>query len=186
MSNLESYPLKAFAAMPRMLLAGVLALVAGFVAGQQDYPGKPIRLIAPFAPRGGTDIVARLVGQKLAKSWGQPVIVDNRPGGSTMIGTDALAKSPPDGYTLELVASTHVLTPLLLKAPYDPIKDFAAVATIAKSEFVLLINPALPVNDLKELIAYAKSRPGQFAALLKERQAINADIIKNANIKVEN
>ena len=145
----------------RTVTAGVLLAVAGQACAQQPYPAKPIRLIAPYTPGGGTDIVARLVAQKLTESLGQTVIVENRPGGNTMIGTDALAKAPPDGYTLELVGSTHVLVPLLLKAPYDPIKDFAAVASIARSEFVLLMNSALPAKDLKELIAYAKSRPGQ-------------------------
>ena len=151
----------AFNTMVRMAVLGVLMAIAGASVAQQAYPNRPIHIIAPFAPGGGTDILARLVGQKFSESMGQPVIVDNRPGGSTMIGTDLVAKAPPDGYTLELVASTHVLVPHFLKAPFDPIKDFTAIATIAKSEFVLLMNTAVPVNDLKELIAYVKARPGQ-------------------------
>jgi tripartite-type tricarboxylate transporter receptor subunit TctC len=101
------------------------------------------------------------VGQKLTESWGQQVLVDNRPGGGTIIGTEALAKSPPDGYTLMVVDSVHVLAPLLLKASYDPIKDFAPVATIAATELILLLHPSVPANNLDEFIAYAKSRPGQ-------------------------
>lgn len=153
--------IKPTSAIAHILALGLLATLAGPSAAQQAYPNKPIRLIAPFAPGGGTDMVSRLVSQNLTESLGQPVIVENRPGGNTMIGTEALAKSAPDGYTIELVASTHVLVPLFFKAPYDPIKDFAAVATIAKSEFVLLVDPALPAKNLKELIAYAKSKPGQ-------------------------
>jgi tripartite-type tricarboxylate transporter receptor subunit TctC len=144
-----------------MLAAIALMTSAGGTHAQQAYPTRPIRLVAPFAPGGGTDLVSRMVAQKLTESFGQAVIVDNRPGGNTIIGTDLVAKSSPDGYTLELVASTHVLVPLFLKAPYHPTKDFAAITTIAKSEFVLLVNPALSVNNLKELIAYAKSKPGQ-------------------------
>ena len=148
-------------AMAPVLAAIALMIPGGAAFAQQAYPTKPIRLVAPFAPGGGTDLVSRLVAQKLTESFGQTVIVDNRPGGNTMIGTDAVAKSTPDGHTIELIASTHVLVPLFFKAPYDPIKDFAAIATVAKSEFVLLVSPALPVSNLKDLIAYAKSRPGQ-------------------------
>jgi tripartite-type tricarboxylate transporter receptor subunit TctC len=148
-------------AMTRLLAAVALMTLGGGAFAQQAYPTRPIRLVAPFAPGGGTDLVSRLVAQKLTESFGQTVIVDNRPGGNTMIGTDAVAKANPDGHTLEIIASTHVLVPLFFKAPYDPIKDFAAVATIARSEFVLLVSPALPANNLKELIAYARSRSGE-------------------------
>ena len=148
-------------AMARVLAAFVLTTLFGSAVAQQSYPTRPIRLVAPFAPGGGTDLVARMIAQKLMESFGQTVIVDNRPGGNTMIGTDVVAKSQPDGYTLELVASTHVLVPLFFKAPYDPINDFAAVATVARSEFVLLVHPSLPAANLKDLIAYARSKPGQ-------------------------
>lgn len=153
---MKSFKLKVHAVAVVLLMA-----VAGQVGAQQAFPTKPIRLIAPYPPGGGTDLVARVVGQKLAENLGQAVIVDNRPGGNTMIGSDVVAKAQPDGYTLELAASTHVLVPLFFKAPYDAIKDFAAVGSIARSEYVLLVNPAVPANNLKELIAYAKSRPGQ-------------------------
>ena len=126
------------------------------------YPTKPIRFISPFAPGGSTTVMARMVGQKLTASWGQQVIVDNRPGGNTIIGTDTLAKSTPDGYTIILVSNTHVINPSLIpKLPYDPIKDFAPVGSVYSSEFVLVINAAVPASSLQELIALAKARPGQ-------------------------
>jgi len=140
---------------------GVLMALTGSVAAQQDYPSKPIRLIVPFPPGGSTTIVARLIGQKLTESWGQQVIVDNRGGGNTIIGTEALAKSPPDGYTILLVTSTHIINPSLLATPYDAIKDFAPVATVVGTETLMVLYPGVPANDLRELIALAKSKPGQ-------------------------
>ncbi|MFH1604381.1 MAG: tripartite tricarboxylate transporter substrate binding protein [Pseudomonadota bacterium] len=152
----------AFYAVVRMVTAGVLIAIASSVAAQQDYPSKPIRFITPFAPGGSTTIVARLFGQKLTESWGQPVIVDNRPGGNTIIGTEALTKAPPDGYTILLVLNSHVINSLLTaNLPYDTFKDFAPVATIASSEYVLVINPSVPAKNLQEFIALAKSKPGQ-------------------------
>jgi tripartite-type tricarboxylate transporter receptor subunit TctC len=153
--------IKFSATFARTWTLGALMALAASAAAQQDYPNKPIRIITGYAAGGTTSIVARLVGQKLTESWGQQVLVDNRPGGGTIIGTEALAKSPPDGYTLMVVDSVHVLAPLLLKASYDPIKDFAPVATIAATELILLLHPSVPVNTLEEFIAYAKSRPGQ-------------------------
>ena len=141
--------------------AGVLMAIAGVVAAQQPYPSKPIRLITPFAAGGTTTILARLIGQRFTESWGQQLIVDNRPGGGTMIGTDAAAKAAPDGYTILLAGGSLPLVPLVYKAPYDPIKDFAPIATIAATEYVLLLNSAVPGDNLKEFIAYAKSRPGE-------------------------
>ncbi len=130
---------------------------------QQTFPAKPIRFVVPFPPGGSTDLVARLVGQKLSASWGQQVVVDNRPGGSTVIGTDAVAKAPPDGYTILLLAfSTHLINSILMRdLPYDSVKDFAPVATLTKSEFVLVVHPNVRANDLMELIALAKSKPGE-------------------------
>ena len=142
------------------LAAGLLAL-AGAAASQPTYPNKPIRLISPYSPGGGNSIMARLIGYKLTERWEQQVIVDNRPGGNTVIGTEMVARASPDGYTLLLAGSAHVLVPLVFKTPYDPIKDFAAVATIGKNEFILVASPALPANDLQQLIALAKSKPGQ-------------------------
>ncbi len=149
-----------FNAAVRMLAVGVLMGLAGSVGAQQAYPGKPIRLIVPYAPGGTTDIVARLIGPRLAKSWGQPVIIDNRPGGNTIIGTEALAKSAPDGHTIMVMVIAHVIIPNLIPTPYNAIQDFAPVATVAMNEQILVLHPSVPANDLQALIALAKSKPG--------------------------
>ena len=151
-----------FNTVVRMVAVSALMAIAGPGAAQQDYPGKPIRFITPFPPGGGTTIVARLVAQKLTESWGQPIIVENRPGGDTIIGADAVAKAPPDGYTILLAGSTHVTINLLHRdVPFDPIKDFTPVATLTSGEELLVLHPAVPANTLQEFIALAKSRPGQ-------------------------
>jgi len=150
-----------YIAVARMLAAGVLIALAGPIAAQQAYPNKPIRFITPYPPGGGTTVVARFVGQKLTESWGQQVLVDNRPGGNTIIGTEALVKSPPDGYTILLVSSTHVINPSLLATPYDAIKDFAPVATLVGTEYLMVLHSSVPANNLREFIALAKSKPGQ-------------------------
>lgn len=143
------------------VLVGVV-LLAGSAAAQQTYPSKPIRFIVPYGPGASTDNVTRIYGQKLLEAWGQSVVVDNRPGGNTVIGSEMLVKAPPDGYTILLVVNTHAINPLLIpKLPYDPIKDFAPVATIGAQEYVLAIHPGVPANSLKEFIAYAKAKPGQ-------------------------
>ena len=128
---------------------------------QATYPTKPIRLIVPFPPGGSTTIMARLIGQKLTASWGQQIVVDNRGGGNTIIGSEALVKAPADGYTILLVTSTHVINPSLLTTPYDAIRDFAPVATLVGTETLMVVNPALPANNLQEFIALAKAKPGQ-------------------------
>jgi tripartite-type tricarboxylate transporter receptor subunit TctC len=143
-------------------LAALLLAAAACGASAQAYPTKPIRILVPFAPGGSLDPVARLVGEKLTAAWGQPVVVDNRPGGNTTIATLAAAKSAPDGHTLLLTASTHVINPLLMSnLPYDSEKEFIPVATLIKSEFVLVVHPSVPANTLQEFIALAKSKPGQ-------------------------
>jgi tripartite-type tricarboxylate transporter receptor subunit TctC len=141
--------------------AGLLPCVAASAGAQQVYPTKPIRIISPYPPGGTTDILARLVGPKLTESWGQPVIVDNRPGGNTIIGSEAMVKSPPDGHTLLSILTSHVIIPNLTPTPYDVVKDFAAVATIASTQLVLVIHPSIPARNLQELIALAKAKPGQ-------------------------
>jgi len=153
--------LKSFNVVMHMVTSVVLMAIAGFAAAQQVYPSKPIRFITPYAAGGTTSVIARLVGHKLTESWGQQVLIDNRGGGNTMIGTDALAKSAPDGYTIILVGGAHVLVPLLYKAPYDPIRDFAPVATVGSGQFVLVLNPSVPANNLQEFIALAKSNAAQ-------------------------
>ena len=146
--------LKAVAAV---LLAGVAAMAPA----QQPYPNKPVRLIVPYATGGSTSALAVLVAKQLSDSWGQQVFVDHKGGGNTVIASDMLAKAPPDGYTLMLTSNAHVLIPQLIATPFDPIKDFAPVATVAVTELILLVHPSLPVNNLQEFIALAKARPGQ-------------------------
>lgn len=139
-------------------------LVLGFATGvnaQPAYPAKPIRIISPYPAGGTTDILARMIGPKLTEAWGQQVIVENRPGGNTIIGSEAMVKSPPDGYTLLLILTSHVIVPNLAPTPYDVIKDFAAVATIANTQLVLVVHPSIPAKNLQELIVLAKSKPGQ-------------------------
>ena len=157
-------PMNYFPNRPRRLIAGMLMAVAGTVSAQ-DFPSKPVRFIVPYDPGGNTTILARLVGEKLSQGWGQQVLVDNRPGGNTVIGSEAMVRSVPDGYTILLVTSTHVIGPLLnAKLPYDSVRDFAAVATLARSDLILAMNPGVPANTLQELIAMAKARPGELNA----------------------
>lgn len=153
--------MRSFAAIARILFASQLVVFVGFAAAQQAYPNKPIRMIVPYPPGGSSDPLARLVGQKLTESWGQQVIIDNRGGGNTVIGTEAVARSVPDGYTILFVGSPHVVNPNLFPTPYDAIKDFAPVATVTRNETILVVHPSVPVGHLQELIAFAKSRPGQ-------------------------
>lgn len=149
-------------AVLRRLALGALMAFAGSAAGQPAYPNKPIRFIIPFAPGGGTNIVTRLVTQKLTEDWGQQVIIDNRPGGNSIIGSEALAKSTPDGYTVMVTVNTFVSLPLLQRSvPFDVIKDFAPVGTLAGTEYLLVLHPSVPANKLQEVIALAKSKPGQ-------------------------
>ena len=148
-------------ALTRLLATGALLAFAGSAAAQQNYPNKPIRFIIPFAAGGATTVLARLVGEKLTESWGQQVLVDNRPGDNTLIGSEAMVRSAPDGYTILLATASHVTYPMLTPAPFDAIRDFAPVGTLSLSEYMLALNPSVPVNNLQEFIAYAKARPGQ-------------------------
>src|SRR2546429_8925315 len=153
------------AAMRRTLLA-VLAVAIGALSGnaiaQEPYPSKPIKLIVPFTPGTGIDILARTLGQKMGDDWKTGVVVDNRPGASGNIGTEAVAKSPPDGYTLLMTASTIVLNRSLFKSiPYDPVKDFAPVAPLALGRLALVTHPSVNAKAAKELIAFAKANPGK-------------------------
>jgi len=128
---------------------------------QKDYPNKPIRLIVPYAPGGSTTITSRMVGQQLTEAWGQQVIVDNRPGGNTIIGTQAGVRARPDGYTLLYIGSALSGNHTLAKTPYDATKDIAGVATVSYYENLLVVPLSLPVNSLQDLVALAKSKPGQ-------------------------
>jgi len=139
-----------------MMAAGAF-LPAAFA---QTYPNKPIRIIVPFTAGGSSDIAARVIGQKFTESWGQQVIVENRPGAGAVTGTDLVAKSPPDGYTLLLQTIAFAIIPSLRKLPYDSVKDFAPVTQISAMPLVLVVHPSVPAKTAKELVALAKSRPG--------------------------
>jgi tripartite-type tricarboxylate transporter receptor subunit TctC len=151
----------AFAMRPVAALL-LLAIAAGVHA--QIYPTKPVRLIVPFAPGGGTDIMARTLGQKLSELWGQQVIVDNRGGGGTIIGTELAVRSPPDGYTLMLANIALALNPgLHTKLPYDTLKDLAPIILIASQPSALAVTPGLAVNSVKDLIALARTRTAKLS-----------------------
>mgnify|MGYP003344066730 CR=1 FL=1 len=142
----------------------LLALITVVVAAQasaQNYPNRPIRFISPYAPGGGTDLLARLVAQKLTERLGQSVVVENRPGAGSVIGTDLVAKAPPDGYTLLVVAASVTMSPSLYKLPFDPVRDLAPISQLTSLPNILVVHPSLPVKSTRELIALAKARPGE-------------------------
>src|SRR6476620_8470469 len=143
-----------------------LALCAGTTtAGAQSWPGKPIKWVVPFAPGGTTDILARTIGEKLTTALGQPVIVENKPGAGGGVGADFTAKAAPDGYTIMGgTISTHAINASLYKSlPYDPVKDFVAITLIARVPNMLVVNPSIPANNVKELIALLKANPGKYS-----------------------
>ena len=145
-----------------MRLAAALLLLALSHPALAQYPNRAVKLVVPFPPAGATDIVGRIVAQKLGEQMGQSVVVENKPGAGGSIGSDLVAKSAPDGYTLLMAtSSTHSIGPVLQKLPYDPLKDFAPITHVANVPNVLVVSPVLPVTSVKELIAYAKARPGQ-------------------------
>lgn len=138
--------------------------VAAAYAQTGSYPARPVRIIVPFAPGGNVDLVARALAQPLGESLGQQVIVDNRPGASGLVGTHLVAKSTADGYTILAMANTFAVVPSLLSNPgYDPLKDFTAVSLTCRVPQVLVVNPALPVRSVKELVALARARPGEIS-----------------------
>jgi tripartite-type tricarboxylate transporter receptor subunit TctC len=147
--------------MTRMALALLLALGASTAASAQNWPDKPIRMIAPLPAGAAVDVVARLICAKLSERLGQPIVVENRAGASGTLAADAVAKAAPDGYTLGMATSTTHVTSVLLnsKLPYDPVKDFVPLALIGIAPYVLTVYPKLPVKDLAELLALAKAKP---------------------------
>jgi len=151
----------------RVCLRGVAAVAlttatTAFAAELSDFPDKPIRLIIPYSSGGTSDLLARYIGQRLSERWRQQVIVDNRPGGGTVIGASAVARSTADGYTLLLTNNTHVINPHLMdKLPYDSLRDFTPVATLATSAYLMLVKPSLPVQTLQDFLALAKSKSGK-------------------------
>ncbi|MES2999191.1 MAG: tripartite tricarboxylate transporter substrate binding protein [Pseudomonadota bacterium] len=150
---------KRFAALGLAVL-GTFTAPGSAVA--QTFPSQPVKIIVPWAPGGTADILGRQMGVELSQKWGVPVVIDNRPGASGTIGSDQLARSPANGYTLMLVATHHVINPSLMKTlPYDTRKDFTPISMVAAMPNVLVVNPALPVKNVQELIKYAKERPGK-------------------------
>jgi len=162
-------PARSFAALAapalrrawRPILATLVAALVAPLAAAQDYPSKPVRIIVPFAAGGPADVYARFIAQRLQESMGQTFIVDDRPGAGSIIGTDAVAKSPPDGYTLLLMSNTHSVNESLIPSkPFQLMRDFVPIAPINSSDLVLVARSGLPASTLAELIAAAKAKPG--------------------------
>ena len=144
-----------------MLAATLAALLAAAPALAQDWPARPVKIIVPFAAGGPADIYARYLGQRLQEALGQPFVVDDRPGAGSVIGTDAVAKSTPDGYTLLLMSNTHTVNESLIpNKPFQLMRDFVPIAPINYSDLVLVVHPSVPANTLGELIKLAKAKPG--------------------------
>jgi tripartite-type tricarboxylate transporter receptor subunit TctC len=173
--------------MPKLctaLLAAVGALVAVAVpaAAQSDYPNKPVRMIIPFPPGGSNDVVGRVIAQHLGEGLGKQVIVDNRGGGAGGVaGTDVASHAPPDGYTILVISLAHAVNPWLYKLPYDPVKSFTPIGIMGKGPNILSVYPGLPVHSVKELIALAKSKPGELqyaSAGVGSFQHLGAELFK--------
>jgi tripartite-type tricarboxylate transporter receptor subunit TctC len=145
----------------KLVAAFCVLLAAALAAQARGFPDKPVRLVVPYSAGGSTDVISRTLGQKLSEMWGQPVVIDNRPGASTIIGTDIVAKSAPDGYTLLVTTASFTIVPSLFdKLPYDSAKDFQPITLINTTPLVLVVNPSVPARSVQELIALARARPG--------------------------
>lgn len=152
---------KALAVIGLAIFIGGFAAKTNAASSVDSYPEKPIRVIVPFAPGGSVDILARAIGQKVNENWAQPVVIETRPGASTMIGTELAARAEPDGYTLLMVVSNFATNPALHdKMPYDALKDFEPISLLARTPVVIFSHPSLPASDLKELLAIARDKPG--------------------------
>ena len=149
----------------RLLKAVALALCASAAAVARAqpaaYPAKPIRMIIALAPGGGTDTTGRFIAQRLSQLWGQPVVADNRPGAGGTIAAELVAHAPPDGYTLLMISSGITITPSIMKLPYDPVKELLPVTLAVMSPGVMVVHPSVPAKNVKELIAFARARPGE-------------------------
>ena len=142
-------------------LIGLMSSTMAGTALSQAYPSKPIRIVAPFAPGGGTDLIARVAAQKMSEALGQQTVVDNRPGAGGVLGAELGAKSPPDGYTFTLIAGSYAVNPSLFKLTFDPLNDITPVIQLSQGPFLVVVHPSLPVKNIKELIALAKAKPAQ-------------------------
>jgi tripartite-type tricarboxylate transporter receptor subunit TctC len=143
-----------------LLFAAALSGASALTAGQAAFPARPVRMVVGFPPGGGTDIIARLVAQKLGERWGQPVIVENRPGASGNIGAELVARSAPDGYTLLMAFSSHASNPALSKLSFDIQRDFTSITQVGSAPMTIVAHPSLPTKTLGELIDYARANPG--------------------------
>src|SRR5262245_51677650 len=147
-------------------IAALFGLIAGSPAAYADYPDRPIRVIVPYTPGGTVDVLARLIGPRLTEAWGQPVVVDNRPGAGGNIGAEFVAKAPPDGYTLffSTNAPLTINVAAYTNIKYDPLRDFTPITVAGENAILLVTNPALPVTSMRELVALAKGRLGELSA----------------------
>jgi tripartite-type tricarboxylate transporter receptor subunit TctC len=144
--------------------AAAMGVLSPIAALAQAYPTKPVRLMVPFPPGGATDIIARLLAAKMQEVWGQPVVIESKPGAGTVVGTDYVAKSAPDGHTLGMVVTAHVINPSLRpNMPYDTVRDLAGITQVSVQHLVMAAHPSLPANNITELIALAKKDPGKLS-----------------------
>ncbi|HET7158721.1 MAG TPA: tripartite tricarboxylate transporter substrate-binding protein, partial [Burkholderiales bacterium] len=167
----------------RLATAAALIVFAASAAAQQNYPNRPIRFLVPNAPGGATSIAARLTGDKLTTAWGHQVIIDNRPGGNTIVAGEALQRSAPDGQTILLVTAALVINPILHPNPqYDEFLKFLPVATLVSTEYILVVNASIPATNLKEFVALAKSKPGQLNAAVSNTGGIQHLALEYFNV----
>src|SRR5687768_12284515 len=169
--------------------AAGLALGFSTAVAAQDYPVKPIRIVVPFGAGSATDALARTIGPKMTEMWGQQVIVENRPGAGSVVGTSVAAKAPADGYTLVVVSASHAINATLYsKLPFDPVKDFAGITPLALIPNILIVHPSLPAKNVKELVALAKKNPGSFnytSAGIGSNSHMNGEIFRStAGVKI--
>ena len=143
------------------IIFAILCAGAAAAGLAQSYPAKPVRLIVPFAPGGGVDFIARLIGHRLGEALGQQIVVENRPGAGSAIGTEVVIRSAPDGYTLLQISPSYTINPSLQPTKFDPLNDYTPIVLIGKGPFVVVAHPSLPARDVKQLIALARSRPGE-------------------------
>lgn len=186
MSSLSNRSLPVKLSKLFLLLLGWAALVALPTAHAQGFPNKAVRIIIPFAPGGSTDANARIINDKLSTLWGQPVIVESKPGANTVIGSDFVAKSAPDGYTLLLTSTAHVVNPsLYTKLPYDPVNDLAAVTIVSVSPFALVAANTLPVKSAKDVIALLRAKPGSLSFGTSDSSSLFVGHLFNTMAKTE-
>jgi len=178
---MENRLLRSFSsAAARIVAAGVLTVLACSAAAEQPYPSRPITFIVPFGPGGGNDVIARIVAQKVSESWPYPMVVENRPGASGGIGVEIAAKAAPDGYTIVIPSTSHIVNQLVSQVRYDLVRDFAPVSLSGSLPYVLAVPSSVPVKSVDELVAYAKSRPGKlnYGAMQGSVQHLMGEMLK--------